>query len=81
MSTAILDSLGRRAQGATDQRAWDLFRQDAASIDPRMAAQLPQVYSKEARDRVVAQALEVKDAMRLQVEEEQGRVLGAQAAI
>lgn len=76
MGSAIMGSLGQMAQGVTDQAGWDTLRQDAAQIDPKLAARLPQVYSKEARDTVVAQALDVKDSLTLQVQD-----LQAQAAL
>jgi hypothetical protein len=73
MGSAMMESLGQMAQGVTDQAGWDQLRQDAAQIDPQLAARLPQVYSKEARDRVVTQALDVKDALTLQIGEMKAR--------
>jgi hypothetical protein len=64
------------AQGATDQDSWTAFREEAARIDPQRAARLPQMYSKEVRDRVVAQALEVKDTLGLQIEEGKAATAG-----
>jgi hypothetical protein len=68
IGSAMMGSLGQMAQGVTDQAGWDQLRQDAAQIDPQLAARLPQVYSPEVRDRVVAQALEVKDRLTLQMD-------------
>ena len=63
----VVDYLGRMAQGATDQDSWTQLRAEADRIDPGSGGRLPQQYSKEVKDRVVAQALAVKESMTLQV--------------
>lgn len=76
MGTKVMEYLGRGAQGVTDQASLDAFRQEVARVHPQAAAQLPQVYSKEAMAPFIAKALDVKEAMTLQVQD-----LQAQAAV
>ena len=76
MGTKVMEYLGRGAQGVTDQASLDAFRQEVARVHPQAAAQLPQFYSKEAMAPFMAKALDVKEALTLQVQD-----LQAQAAV
>jgi hypothetical protein len=76
MGTKIMDYLGRGAQGVTDQASLDAFREESARVHPQAAASLPQTYSKEAMAPFIAKALDVKEALTLQVQD-----LTAQAAV
>lgn len=72
----VVDYLARMAQGATDQDSWKQFIEEADRVQPGAGGRLPQMYSKEARDRIVAQGLDAKESMTLQVAD-----LQAQAAV
>lgn len=67
IGTKVLSAVGQYAQGATDQASWDQARMQVQQISPQAAAQMPQTFSKEARDRFVQQALSVKEAETLKV--------------
>jgi hypothetical protein len=60
---------GQLLQGATDQASWDRAREEIGRIDQRAAASLPPMFSKEAREQVVQQAMSVKDRTTLGLNE------------
>jgi hypothetical protein len=73
MGTKIMEYLGRGAQGVTDQASLDAFRQEVARVHPQAAASLPQTYRKEAMAPFIAKAVDVKEAMTLQINEMKAR--------
>jgi hypothetical protein len=77
MGEKVMEYLGRSAQGVTDQAGLDRLRTELQQQGlGQYAAQLPQVYSKEAMQAVAAKALSVKDSLTLQTQD-----LAAQAAL
>jgi hypothetical protein len=77
MGAKVLGYVGQQAQGVTDQASLDALRSDLQSQGlGKYAAQLPQLYSKEAMAPFIAKALDVKEALTLQVQD-----LQAQAAV
>ena len=77
LGAATLGYVGQQAQGVTDQASLDALRSDLQSQGlGKYAAQLPQLYSKEAMQPFIAKALDVKESLTLQVQD-----LTAQAAV
>ena len=77
LGAATLGYVGQQAQGVTDQASLDALRSDLQSQGlGKYAAQLPQIYSKGAMEPFIAKALDVKEALTLQVQD-----LTAQAAV
>ena len=63
LGAATLGYVGQQAQGVTDQASLDAMRSDLQSQGlGKYAAQLPQLYSKEAMQPFIAKALDVKES-------------------
>jgi hypothetical protein len=74
MGAKVLGYVGQQAQGVTDQASLDALRSDLQSQGlGKYAAQLPQLYSKGAMEPFIAKALDVKDALTLQIAEQKAR--------
>jgi hypothetical protein len=68
MGEKVMEYLGRSAQGVTDQAGLDRLRAELQQQNlGKYAAQLPQVYSKEAMQAIAAKALSVKDSLTLDI--------------
>jgi hypothetical protein len=77
MGEKVMEYLGRAVQGVTDQATLEALKGDLQRQGlGQYAAQLPQVYSKEAMQAIADKALSVKDNITLQTQE-----LSAQAAM
>ena len=68
MGTKVAEYVGRVAQGVTSPETLEQARQELARIHPQAAAQLPQVYSREAMVPFIKKAVSVKDNATLQLE-------------
>jgi hypothetical protein len=77
MGEKVMEYLGRSAQGVKSQADLDAMRAELERSGlGQYAAQLPQVYSKEAMQAIVDKATSVKESLTLQTQE-----LSAQAAM
>ena len=84
MGTKVAEYVGRVAQGVRDQASLDQARQELQRIHPQAAAQLPQVYSKEAMTPFVTKAVDVATNAKLRLATWQNQIeeqkLGVQLA-
>jgi hypothetical protein len=79
MGEKIAGSIGRIAQGVSDQASLDQARQDIGQIDPRAAAQLPQFYSKAAMEPFIQRAVDVKSSLTLKIADQQAQAEAVKA--
>ena len=69
LGAATLGYVGQQAQGVTDQASLDALRSDLQSQGlGKYAAQLPQLYSKDAMQPFIAKAVDVEKSLTLQVQ-------------
>lgn len=75
----IAASIGRIFQGVHDQASLEQARDEVRQIDPKAAAALPQFYSKEAMEPVMARALDMQTAQTLKIQDLKAQSSAVQA--
>lgn len=76
MGEKVMESLGQMAQGVTDQASLEKMKDDLQRLGlGQYVSRLPQVYSKEAMQPFIDQALSVKDSLQARLEQQKMQAL------